>query len=230
MNSIKALCLAAVAAVTAMAFIGTSSAFAEDEVVICKELIEKGKLCPSGKLWPAGSILLALAEKPQFLTPAFNVVCEDSFFEAETGASPSPKIALNFLKWEFGVLPTPKLGEGCTNCKQIHTTLGPGLIEVTEFDDFWFRTGAEFEFLSCPFITKCRYETGEFKVLIDHKGHHPAHKGENLARFVISELPLIFKFGEGLCPKEVKWDATYVIYLVDWKGESGLGWPALDLK
>lgn len=230
MTLIKALGLAAVAALTAMAFIGTSSAFAEDEVVICKELVEKGKLCPSGQLWPAGSILLALAEKPQFLTTNFNVVCEDSFFEAETGASPSPKIALNFLKWEFGVLPTPKLGEGCTGCTQIHTTLGPGLIEVTELDDFWFRTGAEFEFLNCPGKINCRYETGEFKVLIDHKGHHPAHKGENLARFVISELPMIFKTGSPFCPKEAKWDATYVIYLVDWKGESGLGWPALDLN
>jgi hypothetical protein len=228
MTLIKALGLAAVAALAAMAFIGTSSAFAEDEVVLCKKLIEKGLLCPNGSLWPTGSVALALAQGPEFLSSAFNVKCEDSLFEANTGGI-APKLPFEITRLAFGVLPKPELGAGCTGCKEIHVAVGPGLIEVSEFDDFWLKTGAQFKFLGCAgFGLNCEYVVNEFKALIDHNGKHPLHSGENLPRIILQVT--LTRVGSGLCPEKMVWDGTYVIYLVHWEKETGLGWPALDLK
>ncbi len=230
MKTFKALGLASVAAMATFAFAIAPSALATDEVVLCKKLVEAGKLCPKGELWPAGSIVLALAENIKFQAE-FNVAeCEDSLFKAELGAMGST-LPLKIISWESGVLPKPELGEGCEGCVEgVHTiSPEPSSIEVAKNDDFFFKTNAEFHLLGCSGQGfDCQYSSEEIKGLIDHKGKHPLHKAEDLPRIAI-QVSLTLRAGI-FCPKEVTWDPVYVIYAVHAEGKTGLGWPALDLK
>lgn len=234
MKLIKALGLAAVAAVMAMALIGTSSAFAEDEIVICKELIQVGKLCPTGKLWPKESVFLALSSHAVLHTSSGEVLCKDSIVEGKTLAEIGNPLPFDLTKLEFGVLPTPKLGAGCEGiCTEVHTAPPyAGQIEVTGEDDFWFKSSGEATLLHCTFLNlTCVYGSNNIKSLIKHDGEHPLHEGKNLPLIKIeAELTRNNEKSSGFCPATGNWLATYVLTLVHFGAESGLGWPALDVK
>jgi hypothetical protein len=231
MRLIKVLGLAAVAALTAMAFIGTSSSLAqnEDTIVICKKLIEKGKLCPEGELWKEGAKLLLLAKEP-VLEGGLTVKCEDSIATATLG-TPNVGLLPVSLDVVFGKLPTPKLGEGCSGCKEVHVPLINGWIKVKGEDEFYLAAEGEATLLHCTvFDVSCIYGNA-VEVPIKHDGTHPLHEGTNLALLKF-EVTLLRKTGSsGLCAAEGLWKATYVATLVHQTGsESGLGWPALDKK
>jgi hypothetical protein len=228
MRLIKVLGLAAVAALTAMAFIGTSSSLAEDTIVVCKELIEVGKLCPEGKLWAQESKLLLLAKEP-VLEGSLTVKCEDSIATATLGGPAAGLLPVS-IDVVFGKLPTPKLGEGCSECSEVHTPLLEGWIKVKGTDEFYLEASGSATLLHCTFLNlTCIYGAEKIQTPIKHDGTHPLHEGTNLALLKI-EATLFRKTGSsGLCAAEGLWKATYVATLVHQTGsESGLGWPALD--
>jgi hypothetical protein len=229
MRLIKVLGLAAVAAQTAMAFIGTSASLAqsEDTIVICKELIEKGKLCPEGKLWKEGSKLLLLAKNSD-IQGALTVECEDAIATFTLG-TPNVGLLPVSLDVKYGKLPTPKLGEGCTSCKEIHAPLTEGWIKVKGEDEFYLEWAGDLTFLDCTiFNVTCVYGAEGIKTLIKHDGTHSLHEGTNLALLKI-ETTLFRKTGSsGFCAAEGLWKAIFVTTLVDQGTETGLGWPALD--
>jgi hypothetical protein len=235
---IKMLGLAMVAAIATMAFVGASSASAQThKVVICKELINKGQLCPEGKEWPKGSVLLLLALNPELKTSATVVKCEDSLVEAKTLALSGNGLPIEIFGLVFGKLPTPKLGEGCTGCTAgIHPILPmSGEIEVTGEDEFWFKATGLAVLLGCPLGLTCVYRGENIKAPIHHTGEHPeTHEGKNLpvALFKATLTRVTAHGGSSFCPATGEWIANYVGYLVHYQhvgGESllGLGWPAL---
>lgn len=233
MTLIKALGLAAVAVVAAMAFIGTSSAFAEDEVVLCVKLIEKEGLCPNGLLWPNGTKLLALAKKPRFVSAALEVSCEDATLEAHTVANIAPALPIDVTAMAFGALPIPALGNNCKGCTEVHVPVSPelpfpGEIKVEPKDDFLWKSTFEVRFLHCTtFNIACSYGS-EYQYLIEHKGIHPLHEGEDLPVILIRQLLARRAGSSPICPEFIEWVADYVFYLAHWEKSSGLFWPALD--
>lgn len=236
MKPLKALGLAAVAAMTAMAFIGTNSAFAEDEVVICKELAQK--LCPEGKLWPQGSVIFALAQNPILKTNNNNIKCEDSILEAKTSATIGSPLSLEILSFDFGKLPTPKLGQGCTGCPSgIHPSIPfPSEIKVTEKDEFFFNMSGGFSYLKCLLLEMtCSYAGENIESAIEHNGTHPNDpEAGNLPLILVRAILLRQEGSSVFCPKEFEWQGNYAVYRVYWMNsetfEEGLGWPALDVK
>jgi hypothetical protein len=233
MRLIKMLGLAMVVAIATMAFIGAGSAAAQDKIVLCKELIEKGKLCPEGKEWPKGSLLLFLAKEPEFKSSATTVKCEDSVIEAKTLALSGSPLSIEISGLVFGKLPTPTLGEGCTGCtKGIHAVLPINAeIEVTGEDDFWMKTTGLMVKKGCPLGLTCVYGWEGIKSLIEHKGTHPSHEGSNLPSmfFEVTLTRQTTHGGSSFCPATGTWTARYVAYLVNPPaGEPGLGWPALS--
>jgi hypothetical protein len=232
MRLTKVLGLTAVAALTAMAFIGTSSSLAqsEDTIVICKELIEKGKLCPEGKLWAAGAKLLLLAKEP-VIEGGLTTKCEDALATLTLG-TPNVGLLPVSIDLAYGKLPTPKLGEGCSGCSEVHVPLIEGWIKVKGEDEFYLELSSEETSLHCTvFNVTCIYGATGLQVSIKHDGTHPLHEGTNLALLKF-EVTLLRKTGSsGLCAAELLRKATYVATLVHQTGsESGLGWPALDKK
>jgi hypothetical protein len=233
MRLIKALCLAAVAAAIAVALIGNSSSLAgaEDWIVLCKKLVEKTQLCPTGELWPEESVILALAKNVEF-DGSLPIKCEDSLLEAVLIEEIGPGLPITIQSLVFGKLPTPKLGEGCTTCAQIHSlTPSAAAIETpAEEDKFFLNATIKLLLLDCTASNlECTYSTNQTKAFIDHGGTHAKHKGENLARIKIREqLQKLLPSSTG-CPMTIEMLADYVITSVHWQRESGLGWPALDI-
>jgi len=232
MRFTKVFGLAAVAAVAAMAFIGTSSAFAVDNVVICKTLVNSGALCPAGNLWLSGSVVEALATQPK-LESSFgpDIVCEDSIVKGETLADKgNPNLGFKITSLIFGALPTPSLGNGCTTCTGgVHTTVPiTGTLGVEATDKFYLEASGQAELLGCPFSTTCIYGALVKSGTITHTGSHATHSGTNLAVIPIN-FTLTKKAGSSFaCPSSGQWVANYVVTLVKSATEEGLGWPALD--
>ncbi len=235
MRFTKVLGLAAVAAVAAMAFIGTATAAAAHEVVLCDELVA---LCPDNHLWPAGSLALALAKNPklvsEILGTPFVVECEDSLTVIELKASMGNPLPGSITSLEFGKLPTPTLGENCTGCtKGIHSaTPLTGNLEMSG-EEYFLAGSGKATLLGCPFSTTCIYG-GSVKSKIEHNGSHPLHEGNNLAQILIKETLTKQSGSSGICPSTGLWEANYVLYLVHYEDpvthekKLGLGWPSLD--
>jgi hypothetical protein len=229
-----ALTCLAVVTLTFVAAISASSALAVTEVALCKELVEAGKLCPKGKLWPSGSKLLGLAKETVLHDEAQDVDCEDSTIEVKTTAESGSSLPIEVTALDFGELPVPSLGAGCTGCTAgIHAALPfKGSIEVTEKDDFWLATSGSTTFLKCfsGIAKECVYGSSSIKPLIEHKGSHSLHEGSNLAVVLIATT-LEKKTGSAeACPETGLWLAKYVFYLIDSGSEKGLAWPALVSK
>jgi hypothetical protein len=245
MRLTKVFGLAALAAVAAMAFIGTSTASAVDEVVLCKKLIEKGKLCPAGELWPAGTKLTALAENPELKGSGFFVEptkCEDSILTGLSEAAIGNPLKFDNAVVSFGVLPSPTLGAnctgGCTNGAQenIHALFEELRIGVEGVDEFFILGKGLAGLLNCDFGVKCAYRAEHVKVPITHTGTHRAHAGTNLPLAKIEVVLNRVTSHHGVayngfpCPTTATWNATYVLILAEAGEVKGLAWPALDIK
>jgi hypothetical protein len=216
MRFTKVLGLAAVAAMAAMAFIGTGSASAlPDEVVLCSTLItnQATELCPNANVLPQGTEILGLASKPTLKSSFTTVECEDSTSTAKI-TSPggmSEHLAYEITALEFGVLPTPKLGAGCTGCKQIHTTPPySGTILMNTSTDYDATVKGSATLKECgPFSNvECKYENSGLELLIDPDAtKHPLGtvKGDLL---LIEDT--LKKIGGGfLCSSTGVWTASY---------------------
>jgi len=242
MRFIKVLGLAAVAAVAAMAFVGAGSASAQDEIVLCKVLVEKGKLCPKGELLPAETLLLALAKDPILKNSISTVLCEDSVVTAKSKAQIGNPLGILITQLSFGALPTPSLGNGCTTCiGGIHTDTEAGKhyeasIHVKEVDHFFFLSNGSATLLNCFGLgINCSYGSETIEALIDHGGTHEINKKVvPVFGVILIKSTLERKAGSsGFCPATGTWEANYAIYQCHPPNEPTVNvncWLALDTK
>ncbi len=206
---------------------------ASTEVVLCKDLVEDGHLCPEGEFYASGTKLLALASSPEFKASPFGPLkCEDSVIEAETTSDMSTEFGIKFTKIAFGKLPTPELGKGCTTCTEgIHPPPAvSGVIEMTG-NDYLLRSSEAFELLSCFGLgVTCLYGSEGLESLVDDDaGKHKQASGEKgLAEILVSDT-LFFIKGSNFCPEEGTWTANYVVYGLESGGEKVQGWLALQV-
>jgi hypothetical protein len=233
MNLTKAFGLAALAVVAAMAFIGTGSAAAQHQVVLCKAL---ETLCKVGNLWPSGTEILALATNAE-LKGTLPIVCEDVAFAAKitsAGGIGSP-LTLAITSLAYGVLPTPTLGAGCISAPcgagiQVHVNELPFavLLAVTAVDKYTFNYVGKATMLCSGFT--CGYAADKADIApITHTGKHPLHAGENLPK-IESDFTLSRTLGLAFfCGDTTLWAANYVVYLAHSGANTGLAWPALDI-
>lgn len=221
MRLMKMLGLAAVAAVAAMAFIGVGTATAQtDEIVLCKDLVVNGSLCNEGRYLPSGTTVLALANEPKLLTSAGNVVCPDSVASVVTSASMGLTLP-GTTKVEFGKLPTPELGGGCSLCTGgIHTGSYKSEVveETVEKVDHWYLLVYEPKatLLNCLGLgITCLYGKSHIKVPIDLDATEHKALPENKFKgdlILFNEEPLEKLAGSGgFCPASGKWDASYTV-------------------
>jgi len=243
MRFVKAFGLAALAAVAAMAFLGAGTASAQThDIVLCKELVT---LCPAGKLWPAGTLLEALAKEPKLLSSLGTIECEDSYILAlateEVGHLNSgvPEYLLDNVVPEFGVLPTPTLGLGCTgpcgatNQDWIHASFESSRLLVENVDKYFILGAGLALILNCLGLT-CVFRANHVKVPITHTGTHLLHPGNNLplAHFEVPLTRQTTHSGSSLCPATATWHAKYTFTLAKdhISKTEGLAWPSLDKK
>ncbi len=243
MQFVKAFGLAALAAVAAMAFLGAGSASAQEhtEIVLCKELV---KLCGDKQLWPASTILSALATNPELKTSIGNITCEDSVVTGELENEIGTTLTSKSLSVTFGKLPTPTLGTGCTgvcvesggkpNPESIHVELTELSVTVGAEDKYSLQGTGLALILNCPLVGTCVYRGEKVVSPISHDGLHAAHPDPTnlpLARFEETLTRQASHGGSVFCPATSLWIANYVLYLAKApNGETGLVWPALDKK
>jgi hypothetical protein len=240
---VKMLGLAMVAAIATMAFIGAGSASAQEhKIVLCDELVT---LCPNGHLWPEGTELEALAKEPKLHSSLGTTTsCEDSIVTGKVGPSPASPLTITSPLVEFGTLPTPKLGLGCTgSCtgtgeETIHPVLDSMQIEVEAVDKYYLTGTGLAALLKCPLVGTCIFRGENIKVPISHTGKHPGHSGENLplANFEVllnrktthtNKLKQSVS-GSSFCPSTAEWLADYTLLLAKFGEKVGLAWPSLD--
>jgi hypothetical protein len=229
MRFIKPFGIAAMAATAAIMLIGTATAEADSEIVLCKSLVEQPKLCPAGAYWPQGTRLVALAKGVKVVTSIGTIECEDGIIEAGLGTEMGKILNVTIDKIELGKLPTPKLGEGCSVCtKGIHATVPTGAtFEVFEPDHFFFTTEIKFVAKGCPLGATCEYTTGESKSFIDPDSvEHPDFPG--VKKDLILIRTTLTRIGGGLCPATAELTADFIPTLATFKEETHLWWLALE--
>jgi hypothetical protein len=232
MTLMKAFFLVALVMSAWTALVGVSTASAADEVVLCRSLTEKGSLCPEGENLPAGTKVLALAANQEAKTSFGTVKCADSVFVAETAASMGGSLPLKITSWEFGKLPTPKLGEGCTSCTGgIHSS-SPyiAIVEVLENDDYSLKFSGSFVLLNCFGLgLTCIYAVVNSKSSIasDAGFHLAAPEGRGLAYILINTTLEKLAGSSGFCPTTAAWTAIFVVYTLEVEGQNAQGWLAL---
>ncbi len=247
MRFAKALGLAAIAAVAAMAFIGTGTASAQEkhEITICEKLVV---LCPEGELWPSLSVALFLAENPELKSSLGTIKCPDSVITAELADEVNEPLTSKGITAQFGVLPTPELGASCTGpctngtAKNIHAELEKLEIiietvakeKLTEYHKYAVRGTGLALLLNCPIVGTCVYRGVDRVSPIKHDGKHELHKGAEDLPLAEFEEPLERQTTHGgsvFCPATSIWNAKYTLYLIHAPGgKTGLGWPSLDVK
>lgn len=227
MRLTKAFGLAAIAAVAALAFIGTSSAAAAGEVVLCKELVTT---CPAGSQWPSGTTLLYLWSNAELLG-VLRYKCEDATITSKTTALSGSPLPFELTAVAFGKLPTPTLGEGCTGCPtgnaQVHVNkFFNGNVSVTAADKYSLTFGLKVTLLCRGFT--CGYIKEAITSPITHDGTHPNMSGTNLPRVHILTNLTINLGTEFFCGSTAQWEGDYIIFQAENGATSGLAWPALN--
>jgi hypothetical protein len=240
MRFAKAFVLAALVAVAATAFVGASTASAQHEIVLCKELVT---LCPNGSLWPSLTKLFALAENPELESSLGIIKCPDSEVTAEIATDIGAVVTTKNITGVFGSLHALELGktlgEGCTGpCVQgqteaIHVTLEALELIVEPIDKYSLRGTGLALILKCPFGVTCVYRGTNVITPIVHDGKHARHPNATnlpLAKFEETLARQTTHGGSSLCPSTSLWRANYVLYLAESGGVAGLVWPSLDKK
>lgn len=213
MRLVRTLLPAAVIAVWGMATLGVSSAVAEpDQITICKKLVTGKELCPLGQLAPKDTKILLLAKESKLVTSSGTATCEDSIMTILTLEEVNAPLPVD-VSIEFGKLPTPKLGEGCSVCTGgIHTGETRGAFNVKGTDEFSLLMLTSAEYLNCFGFLTCQYGTAGFELdfPIDRDATiHPALSGAKGDLILINEVELVRTGGSGLCPASEKWIASY---------------------
>jgi hypothetical protein len=215
----KALGLAVLAVMAAMAFVGGGTASADSEMVLCTALVEKAsELCPPNTYLKQGTTISALASAPAILLPGAPAVkCEDGIIEGGLGTTMAAELTVTVTEIAFGKLPTPALGAGCTVCTQgIHVTPLPtgAWFGVEAGDAFFFKLeGVKIVLKGCPLGITCEYITGGFKSPIDrHAQEHPDWP-EKKKDVILVKRVLTTVGGSPFCPKGAEWFGEYILTL-----------------
>lgn len=207
MRLIKLFGLAAITAVVGMAFMGVSSAMAEELdplTVICKSDV---LLCPQAEILPAGSIITAVAlegENAPVLLGAINEKCEKSTIKTELVTADGQPLkgkepaggGLSFTE--------------CKPCTKVTASAPEGSLEMAgepePGDHHWTLTSSGSTlFEGCPFGVKCKFE-GTVELL----AHNDLALGGLLVLAEEEELKLAAGFSKLLCGESGKWDAHYI--------------------
>ncbi len=232
----KALGLAVFAVTVAMAFAGAGTASADEEMVLCTELVNlASELCPNEAYLKQGTTISALASTPAILLPGSPAIkCEDGIIEGGLGTTMALELTVTVTQIAFGQLPTPTLGAGCTVCtKGIHVTPLPtnGWFGVEASDAFFFKLeGVTIVLKGCPLGITCEYVTGEFKSPIDrHSQEHPDWP-EKKKDVILVKRVLTRVGGSPFCPMGAEWFGEYILTLsrVDPKEGPHLFYVALE--
>jgi hypothetical protein len=211
MKLVKLLSLAAVAAIAAMAFVGVSSAFAKENVVLCKKPILE---CTNpADQWPDPTTIVAHATTPKLLSSVGTVECEKSLMEVTLLNLLAKLILGHVLALSFEG--NCKLGS--TKCEVtvkelggISFTHGPNLLEwIVKGALLWLTIeGKEVPMhtvvnVKCGFIINCTYSAGEET----QASATASGTGEVTVTATKAEL----KRTAGFCPEVSEWDATYTV-------------------
>lgn len=202
--------LAALAAVAAMAFVGASSASANQDTTFCKVANELP--CVNNQ-YPSGTHIEGKATGAKLLTSENIVLCSESIALGETLNQLAKPLLVKLTLLDFTGCHVE--GVGSTSCTTTYEAEGATprhlLVLKTSYNNADVQGhGIEIR-LKCllfGFITviDCRY-TG----LVTLKALGQTDAGE-LATLHANELPLS-NLGEEGCPAEGKWDALYKIVL-----------------
>lgn len=216
MRPSKALGLAVTTAFAAMAFLGSGTAVADTEMVLCKALVNAAsELCPPNAHLEQGTAISGLASAPAILLPAAPAIkCEDGIIGGLLGTTMAKELTVTVTEISFGKLPTPSLGAGCSVCTGgIHVTLPVGgWFQVVE-DAFFFKLeGAKFVLKGCPMGTTCEYSTGEFKSTIDRDAQEHADWPLKKKDVILVKRGLT-RIGSPLCPATAEWFGEYILTL-----------------
>jgi hypothetical protein len=196
----KMLVLAATAAIAAMAFVGTSSAFAGGAVLLC----EKAELkCTTP--WKSPVTLKATATSPKLLSSIGTVECEKSDIEVTLLQEALKELQLaHILALSF----TGNCKLGSTACTVKVETLGG--ISVTHGPNPLEWRGLGVKLLAntsanvkCGFLINCTYSVGEEGEVETVATNDAEGKGTTVAN------EEVLKRSSGFCPETSKWDATY---------------------
>jgi hypothetical protein len=193
-----------------MALLGATGASASQDVTLCKALVEKGKLCPNGNLFPKETSILFLAENIELASSSGVVKCPHSEARVLTSSEIGNPVHADMNLLTFGML-TNTLG-GCTTCPIVHTK-APYLAElsVTGEDDFWLTWSGSVQKLNCFGLgITCEYGGTGLKFLIDSdlKQHSQAFfKGD----VVLVNNKVVRTGGSALCPASETWAGEYSV-------------------
>ncbi len=217
MKIVKAAGLTAIAALAAMAFIGVGTASAAHEVALCRDLVN---LCANNRVLPAGTELLALASNPELKAEGVSPVkCEDSVAQFKTTAEMGSPLPLQGTSLEFGKLPAPSLGSGCTTCTGgVHTKTPISAnisVSGTEEAHVWtLEATGEAVLLNCFGLgIECGYGNTGIKSPIDADAgtHKNAVEEKGLATILVNTT--LKKTSGGIfCPSTGTWTANYTVF------------------
>lgn len=234
MKATKAFGLAALALMAVFALFGPTAADA-DEIVLCKALEE---LCAESNQWPSETETLMLASNAEF-KGSFSIKCEDSIIRGKTTTEAGSPLPGEATYAEYGKLPKPELGVGCTGCPfglktEVH--MAPFLpfatqVKVSSKDEFKLLVSNYKLLVLCGSI-KCGLESKDLESgAIKHTGTHAEHSGGNLPSIKFEAIYTVYEdsSGAGVCGNTATWDATYILYLAHHGASSGLAWPSLGI-
>ena len=209
--------LAALAAVAAMAFVGASSASAEFNTTLCKEL--KGLVCPEKLQWKEGeTIHLVQVEPGKLLNSIATVLCLTvlgnlKVLGASLANAPTPLLVDgSFTYKECGTNSTH------TNCKEVNET-EEGLFHILKTGEHeGIGTG-----LNGKAHVHCEKVLGFITIDCEYaaEGLKPELSGLEPPHVTLEKQPVKLIEGGGLCPEESKIDAL-LTPLVDTMGEEEL--------
>jgi len=200
MKAIKMLGLAAVAAISAMALFGASSAMATFDTALCSEASVELK-CPEAKLVKHVHLL---AEDPTLVTSVGTGLCKYALISAEVLGLGKPQLihflkeGLTYTECKFGGLPK------CT-----FETVHYGLLDLLKTaSDLGVLTDLPVEgkytevHVVCGEVINCTYNWENLQ------GHALSAEMGNNGRVTYTNAQ-VEKVGGLLCPKETKLTATF---------------------
>jgi hypothetical protein len=202
--------LAALAAMVAMAFVGASSASADEtHIQLCekKELVCESPLgtiieLPGGEFKRVAKIV-AHSENPKLLSSIGTIECEKSLAEADVLNELSLLILGHFTGLSF----EGNCHLGGTSCTVTVPTLG--LLKLTKIGDLLaslLSTGGTEANVKCGLFINCTYG-GEPLLHVDSLEDGKVH-------ILANETEL--KKSKGICPSVSKWDANYLVLGTMW--------------
>jgi len=200
---VKMLSLAAVAAIAAMAFVGTSSAFAEKNVVLCEV-----QQLECEKPWPNPTTIVGHSTSPKLLSSVGTVECEKSLAEITLLNTLAKLILGHILSLKF----EGNCHLGSTACTVTVSETGGITIEHGANKLEWEGRAVSLPLgetpmntvanVKCGFLINCTYTGGE------ETKTTTTNNAEGVATVVANKAEL--KRSAGFCPAVSEWDATYV--------------------